>query len=83
MNGLKAYFAASIFTADNSSTGTLAWYGTSPAKGSSITPGVSYAIGPFYVEAAFKYSNYDKSLAVDKADPTFDPSLKVAYTFSF
>ena len=87
--GLKAYLAASLYTANSSTSGTN-WYGagtTSPnaALGSSVTPGVSYAIGPFYVEAAFKYSNYDDSVndGITKKDPTFDPSLKVSYTLSF
>jgi hypothetical protein len=87
--GLKAYIAASLYTANSTTTG-VNWYGTgttsvNAALGSSITPGVSYAIGPFYVEAAFKYSNYDDKVTdgITKKDPTFDPSLKLSYTFSF
>ncbi|MGD0724734.1 MAG: hypothetical protein ABSB63_04150 [Spirochaetia bacterium] len=87
--GLKAYIAASLYTA-NSSTSGVNWYGagstsTDAALGSSITPGVSYATGPFYVEMAFKYSNYDDKVTdgITKKDPTFDPSLKVSYTLSF
>ncbi len=89
ITGLKAYFAASLYTANITTAGTN-WYGAgttsgNAALGSSITPGVSYAMGPFYVEAAFKYSNYDDSLTdgITKKGPTFDPSLKVSYTLSF
>ena len=89
VKGLKAYLAASLYTA-NATTAGVNWLGTgttsgNAALGSSITPGVSYAMGPFYVEAAFKYSNYDDKLTdnITKKDPTFDPSLKIAYTFAF
>ena len=92
VSGLKAYVAASIYTANANAAGVNWADGTTfvggagnAAFGSSITPGVSYGIGPFYVEAAFKYSNYDDGLndGITKKNPTFDPSLKVAYTFSF
>ncbi len=88
VNGLKAYLAASLYTANASASG-VNWYNTgtggTAAFGSSITPGMSFAMGPFYVEAAFKYSNYDDSVTdgITKKDPTFDPSLKLSYTFSF
>jgi len=85
--GLKAYVGASLYTANVSASGTNL-YGTgtggNAAFGSSITPGVSYANGPFYVEAAFKCSNYDDTLSSPpNKNPTFDPSLKFSYTFSF
>ena len=86
--GLKAYVAASLYTANASATG-VNFYNTgtggTAAFGSSITPGVSYAIGPFFVEAAFKYSNYDDKVndGITKKDPTFDPSIKLSYTLSF
>jgi hypothetical protein len=85
--GLKAYVAASLYTANASATGTNFYNtgtGGTAAFGSSITPGVSYANGPFYVEAAFKCSNYDDTLTSPAGkNPTFDPSLKFSYTFSF
>jgi hypothetical protein len=83
VKGLKAYLAASLFLLDIDSSGTEAWYGTSPARGSSITPGLIYSKGPFSVEASFKYSNYDKTFSADGADPTFDPMVKFSYTLSF
>jgi len=95
VTGLKAYVAASLYTYNSYPNSTLAndaaFYGNASsgtgaqakALGSSITPGVSYAFGPFYAEVAFKYSNYDDSLSNPaKKDPTFDPSLKLSYTFS-
>jgi hypothetical protein len=95
VKGLKTYLAASIFTADSSGFGTF-WYGdgyvasngknqsATNALGSSITPGISYTIAGFYVEAAFKISNYDDSLGnLAGKSPTFDPSVKVSYTLSF
>jgi hypothetical protein len=89
VKGLKATLAASLYTA-NVTTAGVNWLGTgttsgNAALGSSVTPGVSYAMGPFSVEAAFKYSNYDDKVTdgITKKDPTFDPSLKIAYTFSF
>jgi hypothetical protein len=87
--GLKAYVGASLFTYQIfPNTGDSAWYNTSSGKaaafGSSITPGVSYSIGPFYAEASFKIHNYDDSVTnAAKKDPTFDPALKVSYTLSF
>jgi hypothetical protein len=83
VKGLKAYLAASLFTANVPYAGTVDFMGTGKAKGSSVTPGVSFAMGPFYAEASFKYSSFDKSFAADGADPTFDPMLKVSYTLSF
>jgi len=87
LKGLKAYVAASIFTADVSKDGTF-WYGSGDSKfsafGSSITPGLSFTTGPLYIETAFKYSNYDDSLSnVAGKEPTFDPMIKVSYTLSF
>jgi hypothetical protein len=91
VKGLKAYLAASLYTANASAAG-VNWYNnsslgtaTNAAFGSSVTPGVSYAAGPFYVEAAFKYSNYDDKVTdgITKKDPTFDPMLKISYTMSF
>ncbi len=83
VKGLKAFLGASLFTANVPYTGTVDFYGAGKAVGSSITPGVSFATGPFYVEADFKYSNYDKSFAVNGADPTFDPWIKLSYTLAF
>lgn len=90
VKGLKTYLAASIFTADSSGFGTF-WYGDGDkgqsatyALGSSITPGISYSIAGFYVEGAFKISNYDDSLGnLAGKSPTFDPSVKVSYTLNF
>jgi len=89
--GLKASLAASLYTYNNYPNGTTpgsAFYGnnsgSAKALGSSITPAVSYSMGPFAAALAFKYSNYDDSLSNPAAkDPTFDPSLKLSYTFSF
>jgi hypothetical protein len=94
VTGLKAYLAASLYTYDsvpNAAGSPTAFYGNSSgaagAFGSSVTPGVSYVTGPFYAELAFKYSNYDDSTSASFAgaqkNPTFDPSLKLSYTFSF
>ncbi len=91
LTGLKASFAASLYTYNNYPNGTTpgsATYGnasgSAKALGSSITPAVSYSMGPFAAVAAFKYSNYDDSVSNPAAkDPTFDPSLKLSYTFSF
>ena len=89
VKGLKAYVGASLFTFQNFPNQSVsAWYNTSSgaakAYGSSITPGLSYTTGPLYVEAAFKWHNYDDSVSNPAGkDPTFDPMLKVSYTFSF
>jgi hypothetical protein len=93
--GLKLYLAASLYTWNTYPNSTLAndaaFYGNATtgtgaqamALGSSVTPGVSYAIGPFFAELALKYSNYDDSVGnAAKKDPTFDPSLKLSYTLS-
>jgi hypothetical protein len=94
IKGLKAYLAASLYTANVSSAG-VNWYGTDSvgpansstfaALGSSVTPGVSYSFGSLYIETSFKYSNYDDSNTdnITKKNPTFDPMLKVSYTLSF
>lgn len=88
VKGLKAYVAASIFTADVSSAGTF-WYGQGNSKfsalGSSITPGVSFTTGPLYIEVASKISNYDDSITdgITNKNPTWDPMVKVSYTLSF
>ena len=94
--GLKAYLAASLFTwnayPNSKLSNDTAFYGNATsgtgaqamALGSNICPGVSYAIGPFFAELALKYSNYDDAVSNPaKKDPTFDPSLKLAYTFAF
>jgi hypothetical protein len=92
VKGLKAYLAASLYTYNSYPNSTVSndavFYGnaTSGGKakafGSSVTPGVSYSLAPFYVELALKFSNYDASTSNGK-DPTFDPSLKFSYTLSF
>jgi hypothetical protein len=93
--GLKIALGASLFTCNvYPNTGVAndnAFYGNAgpsggkaKALGSSITPSISYSNGPFAAVAGFKYSNYDDSLSnAAKKDPTFDPSLKLSYTFSF
>ncbi len=83
VKGLKVFLAADLFTANVPYVGTVDFYGTGKAKGSNIIPGVSFAMGPFSAEADFKYSNYDKTYAVDGADPTFDPCIKLSYTLAF
>jgi hypothetical protein len=91
VQGLRVSFAASLYTYNDYPNGTTpgtAFYGdasgSAKALGSSITPAVSYTMGPFAAVAAFKYSNYDDSLTNAAAkDPTFDPSLKLSYTFTF
>ncbi len=93
--GLKAYVAASLYTYNVYPNSTLAndavFFGSAStgtgalavALGSSVTPGVSYAFGPFYAELALKYSNFDDSVSnAAKKDPTFDPSLKLSYTLA-
>jgi hypothetical protein len=82
VKGLKAYLAASLFLLDIDFSGTKSWFGTSPAIGSSITPGLTYSKGPLSAEASFKYSNFDKTFAKNGADPTFDPMVKFSYTVS-
>jgi hypothetical protein len=94
VKGLKAYLAASIYTYNNYPNVPVdAWIGilngnksgatTAYAVGSSITPGVSYAFGPFYAEAAFKFRNVDASVS-DAAgkDPVYEPMIKFSYTLS-
>jgi hypothetical protein len=89
--GLKAALGASLYTYNNYPNGATpgsAFYGSSSgsakAFGSSITPTISYTMGPFAATVGFKYSNYDDSTSnVAKKDPTFDPSLKISYSFSF
>jgi hypothetical protein len=89
MPGLKAYLGASIFTYQSfPNTGDAAFYdnssGLAAAFGSSITPGVNYRVGPFYIEATFKIHNYDDSVSnPGKKDPTFDPALRFSYTMTF
>jgi hypothetical protein len=94
--GLKVAFAASLYTYNSYPNSTLAgdnaFYGNATsgagaqakALGSSITPSVSYSMGPFAATLGLKYSNYDDSVSNPAGkDPTFDPSLKLAYTLSF
>jgi len=95
VKGLKAYLAASLYTANVSAAGTN-FYGsdtvngtasksTYAALGSSVTPGVSFSMAPFYFEAAFKYSNYDDTDTdgITNKNPSFDPMLKLSYTLTF
>lgn len=96
VQGLKVYLAASLYTYNSYPNSALAndaaFYGGSTggtgaqavALGSSITPGVCFALGPFFADLALKVSNYDDSVSnAAKKDPTFDPSLKLSYTMSF
>ncbi len=96
VQGLKVSLAASLYTYNSYPNSPLAndaaFYGNATtgtgaqamALGSSITPGVSFASGPFSAELALKVSNYDDSVSnAAKKDPTFDPSLKLSYTMSF
>jgi hypothetical protein len=89
VKGLKAYIGASVYTYNNYPNRSQdAWLGGSNgsavALGSSITPGVSYSFAPFYVEAAFKFKNYDDSVSnAAKKDPAFEPMIKISYTLSF
>jgi hypothetical protein len=88
VKGLKAYLAASIYTYnDYVNKGQDAWVGGSNgaavALGSSITPGVSYSFAPFFVEAAFKFRNFDASVSnAGKKDPAFEPMVRFSYTLS-
>jgi hypothetical protein len=88
VKGLKAYLAASIYTYQNLPNQSVdAWLdgsnGAANAIGSSITPGVSYSFAPFYIEAAFKFRNYDASVSnAAKKDPVFEPMIKFSYTLS-
>jgi hypothetical protein len=53
-------------------------------KGINVTPGLSYKIGGFGLEGNFKLSNVDMSKDNgDSKNSTFDPSLKLSYSFSF
>jgi hypothetical protein len=90
--GLKVYFMASFYTYDNYPNGSTpgsAFYGGSSgsavAKGSSLYPGIIYAVGSFYFEGVFKIHNYDDSNTdgLTNVNPTFDPSVKVSYTLHF
>lgn len=92
VTGLKAYVMASLYTYDDYPNGAApgsAFYGSTSgsaiAKGSSLYPGIIYSRGPFYVEAVFKIHNYDDSNTdgFTNVNPTFDPSVKVSYTFHF
>jgi hypothetical protein len=92
LTGLKAYFRASLYTYDdfpNGSTPGSAFYGghsgSAIALGSSLYPGIIYTIGGWYFEAVFKIHNYDDANddGLTNQSPTFDPSLKVSYTFHF
>jgi hypothetical protein len=88
VKGLKAYLAASIYTYQSLPNQSVdAWLdgsnGAANAIGSSITPGVSYSFAPFYVEAAFKFRNYDASVSnAAKKDPVFEPMIKFSYTLA-
>jgi hypothetical protein len=89
VKGLKASLAASLYTYNNFLNKSQdAWLGgnngSAVALGSSITPGVSYSVAPFYVEAAFKFRNFDDSVSnAAKKDPVFEPMIKFSYTLSF
>jgi hypothetical protein len=89
VKGLKAYLGASLYTYNNYPNQSRdAWYGgtngSAYALGSSITPGISYVFAPFYVEAAFKFKNYDDTVAsAAKKDPAFEPMIKFSCTLSF
>ena len=89
LKGLKAYFSASLSTA-NVSTAGVNWYGTgttlgNAALGSAVMAGVSYSRAPFYVETGFRYNNYDDKVTdgITKKDPSFDSMLKISYTLLF
>jgi hypothetical protein len=88
VKGLKVYLAASLYTYNNYFNKSVdAWIdnsnGSANAFGSSITPGVSYSFAPFYVEAAFKFRNFDDSVSnVAGKDPVYEPMIKFSYTLS-